>query len=92
MPIMRRTIPTIEGVTRQIQVLEMRYSITSDEFLRQDFAECRVNEDDAMQWHYLREQLSALQEAAVGRLYSALPKGNGARLSNCENSSELLAA
>lgn len=92
MPIKRRTIPTIESVTRQMQAFEARYGIATGEFLRLDAAECRVDEDDAMQWLYLREQLSALQEAAVERLYAALPRGSGARLKNCENSSELLAA
>jgi len=92
MPIKRRNIPTIEGVTRQMQAFEFRYSITTDEFLRQDGLDNRVDEDDAIQWQYLREQLSALQDAAIERLYSALPKGNEVRLKNCENSSELLAA
>jgi len=92
MPIKKRSVPTIESVTRQMQVFEFRYRISTEEFLRQDFAECPVNEDDAMQWHYLREQLSALQDAGIERLYSAFPTGSGARLKNCENSSELLAA
>lgn len=92
MQIKRRSMPTIEGVTRQIQAFEFRYSISTEEFLRKDFAECPVNEDDAMQWRYLREQLSALKDAAVERLYSALPTGSKARLKNSENSSELLAA
>jgi len=57
MPIKRRNIPTIEGVTRQMQAFEFRYSITTDEFLRQDGLDNRVDEDDAIQWQYLREQL-----------------------------------
>jgi len=92
MQIKRRTLPTIEDVTRQMEAFEFRYSISTDDFLRQSSPEIRVNEDDAMQWRYLREQLSALQEAAVERLYSTMPKGSEARLRNCENSSELLAA
>lgn len=75
-----------------MQGFEFRYSISTGEFLRQDFAKSPVDEDDAMQWRYLQEQLSALQEAAIERLYSALPKGHEVRLKNCENSSELLAA
>ena len=71
MPIKKRSFPTIEGVTRQMQAFEFRYSISTEEFLRQEFAEFSVNEDDAMQWHYLREQLSALQDASIERLYSA---------------------
>jgi hypothetical protein len=85
-------MPTIESVSGRMRAFEFRYRISTDEFLRQDFDQCPVSEDDAMQWHYLREQLSALQEAAIERLYSALPTGNDARLKNCENSSELLAA
>ena len=92
MPIKKRSFPTIEGVTRQMQAFEFRYSISTEEFLRQEFAEFSVNEDDAMQWHYLREQLSALQDASIERLYSAFPTGSNARLKNCEDSSELLAA
>jgi hypothetical protein len=92
MQIKRRSMPTLEGVTREMQAFEFHYRITTDQFLREEFSESIVNEDDAMQWHYLREQLSALQEAAVERLYSAFPTGSSARLKNCENSSELLAA
>jgi hypothetical protein len=92
MQIKRRTIPTIEGVTRKMKAFEFRYRITTDEFLRTDTPECSVDEDDAMEWRYLREQLSALQEAAIERLYSESPTGRNARLTNCENSSELLAA
>jgi len=92
MQIKRRSLPTIVDVTRQMEAFELRYSISTGEFLRQDFAESRVNEDDAMRWRYLHEQLSALHEAAIERMYSTLPKGSEARLKNCENSSELLAA
>ncbi len=92
MQIKRRSMPKIDGVKREMKAFEFRYSITTNEFLRQEFAETPVSEDDAMRWHYLREQLSALQDAAVERLYSALPTGSEARLKNCENSSELLAA
>jgi hypothetical protein len=48
-----------------MEAFELRYSISTGEFLRQDFAESRVNEDDAMRWRYLHEQLSALHEAAI---------------------------
>jgi len=75
-----------------MKAFEFRYRITTDEFLREDFRGIEVSEDDAMEWRYLREQFSALQEAAIEKLYSGLPTGNGARLKNCENSSELLAA
>ena len=92
MQIKRRTAPTIEGVARRIKAFELRYQISTDDFLRQDLSESTVCEDDAMEWRYLREQYSALQDAALERLYSALPTGNQARLKNCENSSELLAA
>lgn len=85
-------MPTIEGVTRQMKALELRYRISTDEFLRQEPSASAVTEDDAMEWRYLREQLSALQEDAIERLYSALPTGRDARLRNCEDSSELLAA
>ncbi len=92
MQINRRSMPTIEGITREMQAFEFRYRITTDEFLRAESSEVVVNEDDAMQWHYLHEQLSALQEAQVERLYSAFPTGRDARLKNCDYSSELLAA
>jgi hypothetical protein len=92
MQVKRRNIPTIEGVTRQMQVFELRYRITTDEFLRAGSSGCSVTEDDAMEWRYLREQLTALQEAAIEQVYSASPTGPTARLRNCENTSELLAA
>jgi hypothetical protein len=92
MQIKRRSAPTIAGVARQMKAFEFRYSISTNDFLQQDFNGNLVSEDDAMEWRYLREQFSALQEAAIERLYSALPTGSEARLKNCENSSELLAA
>jgi hypothetical protein len=92
MLIKRRNVPTIDGVARQLRAFEFRYRVSTDDFLRQDFSESAVTEDDAMEWRYLCEQFSALKEAAVERYYSALPTGNQARLKNCENSSELLAA
>lgn len=91
MQIKRRNIPTIASVSKEMMALEFRYSITTDEFLRKGL-DTHVSEDDAMRWRYLREQLSALQESAVEGLYSASPKGAEARLKNCENTSELLAA
>ncbi len=92
MQIKRRNIPTIEGVTRQMQVFERRYCITTEEFLSAGPSESSITEDDAMEWRYLREQLSALQEAAIEQVYSTSPTGHAARLRNCENTSELLAA
>lgn len=92
MQIKRRSTPTIEGVSRQMRAFEFKYRITTEEFLRSAGPECQVTEDDAMQWHYLHEQLSALQEAAIERVYSASRTGLSARLTNCENTSEKLAA
>lgn len=92
MQVKRRNIPTIEGVTRQMQVFELRYHITTDEFLCAGASESSITEDDAMEWRYLREQLSALQEAAIEQVYSTSPTGPTARLRNRENTSELLAA
>ena len=92
MQVKRRNVPTIEEVARRMKAFEFRYAISTDDFLRQDFSESVVSEDDAMEWHYLCEQFSALQSAAIERLYSALPTGHEARLTNCDNSSELLAA
>lgn len=92
MQIKRRSMPTLEGVARQMEAFEFRYHITTDEFLRQEFGEKVVAEDDAMQWRYLWEQRDALQEATVERLYAAFPTGSQARLKNCENTPELLAA
>lgn len=92
MPIKRRVIPTIEGVTSDMQAFEFRYKITTEEFLRQDCHGGPVDEDDAMQWRYLREQLSALKDAALESLYAAPSRGHAVELRNCENSSELLAA
>ena len=92
MQIKRRSAPTIAGVARQMKAFEFRYKISTDDFLQQDFSGNAISEDDAMEWRYLREQLSALQEAGIEKMYSALPTGSKARLKNCENFSELLAA
>lgn len=92
MQIKRRSAPTLEGVTHQLKAFEFKYHITTDEFLRQEFDEKLIAEDDAMQWRYLREQHDALQEVTIERLYAAFPTGSRARLKNCENTPELLAA
>ena len=92
MQIKRRTAPTIDGVFRQLKEFEFRYHISTEDFVREDSSANAIGEDDAMEWRYLREQYSALQEDAIERIYSTLPTGNEARLNNCEDSSELLAA
>jgi hypothetical protein len=92
MQIKRRPMPTIDGVVRGMKAFEFRYRITTDQFLQGGCTAAMVSEDDAMEWRYLREQLSALQEALIERVYSGSPTGNEARLTNSENSSELLAA
>lgn len=89
MQIKRRSTPTIEGVSRQLREYQLRYQISTDDFLRQDSSESTVSEDDAMQWHYLCEQLSALQGAAIKRLYATYPTGREARLKNSDDSSNL---
>jgi hypothetical protein len=90
MPIQGRSTPTLTGVARQIRSFEVLYGIDTAVFIRNDEQSCNVDEDDAMQWFYLIEQLSALQEAAVGTLYSAVY--DRGPLQNSENSPELLAA
>jgi len=90
MSVQRHSTPTLAGVARQIKALEVQYSMSSAEFVRNDDRNCGVDEDDAMQWLYLIEQLSALQEAAVGTLYSSVY--DSSPLQNSESSPELLAA
>ena len=90
MTILRRSAPTLTGVARQLAAFERQYSISTADFTADDERSNDVDEDDAMQWMYLLEQLSALQEAAVGRLYSAVSFREPLR--NEENSPELLVA
>lgn len=91
MQIKRRNTPTIQGVSRKMRAFEFRYRISTDDFLREG-SESNVSEDDATQWRYLREQLSALQAAAIRHLYANSPVGQEARLKNCEDSSKLALA
>lgn len=90
MPVQRRSTPTLAGVARQIKAFEVQYCMSSAEFVGNEDRAYSVDEDDAMQWLYLIEQLSALQEAAVGTLYSTVY--DSGPLQNSESSPELLAA
>ena len=93
MQIKKRSMPTLEGITSAMRAFEFQYRITTDQFVRKEFGERVVTEDDAMQWRYLSEQRDALQESSIERLYAAFPTGNQARLKNCDsNTAELLAA
>jgi len=89
MPIQRRSTPTIAGVARHIVAFETRYALDSRVFLARDSRSSHVDEDDAMQWSYLCEQLKVLREDALEVLYSV---PDDAVLENFEDSREQLAA
>jgi hypothetical protein len=92
MPIQRRSAPTLEGVARQIKAFEIRYNMDTEAFLEQGCDGSAVDEDDAMQWEYLHEQLVVLREAAVETLYAAQLEGRETLLQNVDTAPELLAA
>lgn len=91
MPIQRGSVPTIEGVARQIKALEIRYGMDTEAFLEESCA-ISVDEDDAMQWEYLHHQLLALRQAAVQTLYAVQFSGRETLLKNMDSDPELLAA
>jgi hypothetical protein len=90
MPIQRRNTPTLEGVTRQIEVYEVRYRIDTASFVARDGRVAEVDTEDGMEWLYLAEQQRVLQEAAVESLYSSHYQNE--LLQNDECCPELLAA
>lgn len=65
MPIQRRSAPTIAGVAGKIAEFENMYELDTKVFLVRDSRSAHVDEDDAMEWAYLHEQLCALREDAL---------------------------
>lgn len=65
-----RNTPTIESVTRQIEALEARYGLETEEFVAEDGRVASVDPDDGVEWLYLVEQLQVLRELAVESLYA----------------------
>jgi hypothetical protein len=75
-----------------MQEFERLYGMSTETFLEHGCLGSEVDEDDAAQWKYLREQMSALKEASVLTLYSSAPRGRQAMLKNFDCSLEPLAA
>lgn len=90
MPIQRRNPPTLEGVSRQIEVFETRYAIETAAFVAQAGCVAEVDREDGVEWLYLVEQQRVLRETAVENLYSSLDHNE--LLQNDECCPELLAA
>jgi hypothetical protein len=90
MSIQRRSAPTIAGVARQIAAFEAAYDLDTKVFLIRDFRSCNVDEDDAMEWSYLCDQLRVLREDALESMYAA--GEDQVRLENFDDCPELLAA
>lgn len=90
MTIQRREAPTLESVVQKIADFEHRYRIETAVFTLNDHRSNHVDEDDAMEWLYLIEQVCALADSAVGSLYATASVGR--LLDNVEDSSELLVA
>ena len=91
MSVQKRNAPTIEEVARARREFEIRYEMDTETFLQQGCDDGVVDEDDAMQWEYLSEQLEVLRAAAVVHMYS-LPSRGSETLSNNRFDPELLAA
>jgi hypothetical protein len=65
-----RNTPTIESVTREIEVFESRYGIETEQLVQHEGRIPAVDPEDAVDWLYLYEQLRVLRELAVESLYS----------------------
>jgi hypothetical protein len=65
MPTQIRNAPTIAEVTRKIAEFEDMYGLSTEVFVTHDSLSANVDEDDAMEWNYLHEQLCALREDAL---------------------------
>ena len=91
MPIEKRNAPTMEQVASERRELELRYEMSTETFLKYGCDNKTVDEDDAMQWEYLNEQMEVLQAAAVEKLYAVPVRGQVTLSNNCFDP-ELLAA
>lgn len=65
-----RNTPTIESVTREIEVFENRYGIETEALVELEGRIPAVESEDAVDWLFLYEQLRVLRELAVETLYS----------------------
>jgi hypothetical protein len=90
MPIQRGPMPTLKGVKDQIEELEVRYGIATEDFVRQEGRVAEVDSDDGVEWLYLVEQARVLSEAAVEMMYS--PQCKTGPLTNEPCSPDKLAA
>jgi hypothetical protein len=85
-----KDMPTIESVRLQLEALEARYGIDTEEFVAQEGRIPSVDGEDGIDWLFLVEQLRVLKEAAVENLYSFNSKT--APLKNLPYSPDCLAA
>jgi hypothetical protein len=73
--------PTIDEVEHALRALETQYGITTPAFIEVEGRVPNVDEDDAVEWDYLVEQLRCLREVEVKFSYSRI-KGETTLMNN----------
>ena len=64
--------PTIDEIERALRAFETQYRISTPAFIEADGRISDVDEDDAVEWAYLVEQLQCLREVEVRFSYSRI--------------------
>ena len=87
MPIQRRSVPTLDSVSRKIKDFERQHHVSTEDFLGN--SSINIDQDDAMNWLFLVEQRKVLLSAFTG--YARLKVKTSTHLVNHQRP-ELLAA
>lgn len=90
MPIVQLAPRTLVEICEDITAFERRFNLSTADFIAMDSRLPEIDEDEAVEWLYLAEQRTALQETSARRPY--LRCAVGKTLKNNQCSMDLLAA
>jgi len=90
MPVQQLAPPTVSEIERDIAAFETQYQVSTRAFVEADGRVSEIDEDDAVDWFYLVEQLKFLRRGEVISSYSRA--ANSSSLKNCVDVMDRLAA
>jgi hypothetical protein len=83
MPVQQLAPPTLNEISQETARFEERFGVSTAEFLANENALPEIDEDDAVEWLYLAEQLKALQQVAAASPYARNEVGKALKNSLC---------
>ena len=89
MSVQQLSPPTVEEIERDLAEFEAQYQISTADFVVAAYCVPGVDEDDAVNWSYLIEQLKFFRRIEVVSSYSRVDPAP--LLENCDTTSDRLA-